>query len=117
MTRWLIVVLLSLLLCASTFAQTTANSATQTSICEILKDPEQFERKLVQVRAQIWTDLQRFWLNDSTASPLQFGKVCRWLPAEFTHPTSLAGSTAFGTFTGRLIRDSTSSGRMILSIE
>ena len=117
MKKWLIVVFLSSPVCLGAFAQAKISRGVQTSVCEIVTHPQQFEGKSVRVRAQIWTNWQRFWLNDSAASSHQFGKACRWLPAEFAHPTILAGSTAFATFTGRLVRDSTSSGRMLFLIE
>jgi hypothetical protein len=114
MKSWLILVFLSSPLCLCVFAQTKPDSAIQTRVCDIVAHPKQFEGKSVQVRAQIWTDHSRFWLNESS---FEFGKACRWLPAEFTYSTSLAGSSAFGTFTGRLIRDSRSPGHMLLLIE
>jgi hypothetical protein len=69
------------------------------------------------MRPQIRKHPHRFWLNESTASSFELGKACRWLPAEFTYSTSLQGSTAFGTFTGRVVRDSGSSGRLLLLID
>lgn len=110
---WLTVLLLSSFICVFAFSQAEANSATQTSVCEIVRQPEQFEGKLLKVTAQIWTDYHQFWLNESVASSLRFNAFCGWLPAEFSHPTSLVGSRAFGTFTGRIIRDSRSSSRRV----
>jgi hypothetical protein len=63
MKRWLTVLLLSSFICVFAFSQAEANSATQTSVCEIVRQPEQFEGKLLKVTAQIWTDYHQFWLN------------------------------------------------------
>ena len=88
-------------LCA--IAQPESQSTVQTTVCDLVDHPLQFKGKLIRVRVQIWSDYSRFWLNESAAGSKEIGKVCRWLPAEFTHPTNLIGSSAFGTFTGRLV--------------
>jgi len=91
------------LICACAQAQTGLESSVQTTVCELVSHPLQFKGKLIRVRAQIWSDNNKFWLNESAAGSMEIGKVCRWLPAEFTHSTKLIGSSAFGTFTGRLV--------------
>jgi hypothetical protein len=83
-------------------AQTKPHRLIETSVCEIVKDPQHFVGKRVQVRARLWSDFKdEFWLNES--SSLEIGKVCSWLPADFPYSTNLAGSTAVGTFTGTVV--------------
>src|SRR4051794_31049810 len=114
MKRWLIVLLLSWpACCVPALSQTTADRGIRTSICEIATKPEQYRGKLVTVRAQIWSAYDRLWLNDSVAGSLEFNRFCGWLPAEFAHPTDLGGSRAFGTFTGRVVIDQSSSSRPV----
>lgn len=97
--------------CLCAIAQTKLESTVQATVCDLVDHPLQFKGKLMQVRAQIWSDYSRFWLNESAAGSKQIGKVCRWLPAEFTYPTDLIGSSAFGTFTGRLVYEPGSATR------
>ncbi|HZI56014.1 MAG TPA: hypothetical protein VFF39_04535 [Verrucomicrobiae bacterium] len=78
-------------------------SPVQSTVCDLVNHPLEFKGKLILVRAQIWSDYRKFWLNESWAGSMEMGKVCRWLPVEFMHSTNLAGSSAFGTFTGRLV--------------
>ena len=94
-------------------AQTGPESTVQTTVCDLVDHPLQFKGKLIRVRAQIWSDYSKFWLNESAASSKQIGKACRWLPAEFVHPTNLIGSSAFGTFTGRLVYEPGSTKRRV----
>jgi hypothetical protein len=85
-------------------AQSADMSAEQTTVCDIVNHPSQFIGKTVKVRAQIWPDSRYpnfFWMNES--SP-QFGTVCRFLQASFKNESSLEGQTAFGTFSGRIVR-------------
>lgn len=84
-------------------AQKESESAIQASVCDLVNHPLEFRGKQIQVRAQIWSDISKFWLNESWAGSPQIGRVCQWLPAGFTYPTRLIGSSAFGTFTGRLV--------------
>jgi len=100
------ILLMVWLTCVCAAAQTELVSTVQTTVCDLVDHPLQFKGKLIRVRAQIWSDYSKFWLNESWAGSMQIGKVCRWLPAEFTHPTNLVGSSAFGTFTGRLVYES-----------
>jgi hypothetical protein len=90
-----------LFLCLCTFAQSKPEKPIETTVCEIVKAPQQFEGKRVQVRARLWSDFHAYWMND--AASLQIGKICPWLPAGFAYSTSLLGTTAFGTFTGTII--------------
>ena len=79
---------------------------TQATVCDIVNNPLQFEGKLVQVRAQIRSDIYRdrqFWMNEVT---MKSGNVCQFLKARINAPTSFAGANGFGTFTGRLVRES-----------
>ena len=93
-TAWIVFV------CAA--AQTKPDRLIETSVCEIVKDPQRFVGKRVQVRARLWSDFKdEFWLNES--SSLEIGKVCSWLPADFPYPTNLAGSTAVVTLTGTIV--------------
>jgi hypothetical protein len=88
------------------FAQSFAEKAVQATVCDIVNNPLQFKGRLVQVRAQVWPDIHDYdqiWMNESPVSSMQVGKACRFLPAKFKTPTELAGSAAFGTFTGRVI--------------
>jgi hypothetical protein len=78
-----------------------------------MKNPARFEGKLVKVRAQLWTDVHQYWLTESVASSLRFNAFCGWLPAKFSNPTSLVASRAFGTFTGRIVRESDSSSKLL----
>jgi hypothetical protein len=85
-------------------AQSADMSPEQTTVCDIVNHPSQFIDKTVKVRAQIWPDSRYsnfFWMNES--SP-QFGTVCRFLQASFKNESSLEGQTAFGTFSGRIVR-------------
>ena len=107
MKHWLIILLL--LIFATAVPAVSQAEAIQTSVCELMHHPDEFEGKVVKLRAQIWTDHDQFWLNESAASSHRFNAFCGWLPANFSHPTSLVGSKAFATFTGRLIRDPGSS--------
>jgi hypothetical protein len=89
---------------AGALAQST--SVTQATVCDIVNNQLQFEGKLVQVRAQIRPDIYRdrqFWINEVT---MKSGKICDFLKARIIGPTSFAGANGFGTFTGRLVRDS-----------
>ena len=94
------------LTCVCATAQTEPESTVQATVCDLVNHPLQFKGKLIQVRAQIWSDYRKFWLNDSWAGSMQIGKVCRWLPATFSHSTNLIGCSAFGTFTGRIVYES-----------
>ena len=85
----------------------------ETSVCQIMQHPEQFEGKVLKIRAQIWTDHDEYWLNESAATSIRLNAFCGWLPAKFSHPTSLVGCKAFATFTGRLISDPGSSWRHV----
>ena len=79
---------------------------TQTTVCDLVNNPLQFEGKLVQVRAQIWADtddVRRFWMNEVA---MRSGKVCHFLEARINEPTWFAGANGFGTFTGRLMHES-----------
>src|SRR5215471_7159557 len=96
------------LACLCAIAQREPEITVQTTVCDLVDHPLQFNGKLIRVRAQIWSDYNKFWLNESAAGSKQIGKVCRWLPAEFIRPTNLIGSSAFGTFTGRLVYESSS---------
>jgi hypothetical protein len=83
-------------------AQTKPDTVIETSVCEIVKDPQQFMGKRVQVRARLWSNFNdQFWLNES--SSLEIGKVCSWLPADFPYSTNLADSTAVATLTGIVV--------------
>src|SRR5260370_9062770 len=99
------ILLMVWLTCVCAAAQTELVSTVQTTVCDLVDHPLQFKGKLIRVRAQIWSDYSKFWLNESWAGSMQIGKVCRWLPAEFTHPTNLSESSAFGAFTGRLVSE------------
>lgn len=90
---------------ASTFAQLAPRPAIRTTVCEIAKHPEQFGGKLVQVRAQVWSDFEKYWIYESLTDSLQLEKSCGWLPAQFTYATNLQGNIAFGTFTGTVVVD------------
>jgi hypothetical protein len=94
------------LTCICATAQMESESTVQTTVCDLVNHPFLFKGKKIRVRAQIWSDYSKFWLNESWAGSMQIGRVCRWLPAEFTYPTNLIGSSAFGTFTGRLVYES-----------
>jgi hypothetical protein len=87
------------------FAQSLSTSSAElipvVTVCDIVNNPGQFKDKLVMVRGQIWSDMQnrdQFWVNQAS-----FGKVCRSLPAKIQGPTDLAGNSALGTFTGRVV--------------
>jgi hypothetical protein len=82
------------------------------TVCDIVNNPGQFKGKLVMVRGQIWSDLQKrdqFWVNQAS-----FGKVCRSLRAKLRGPTDLAGDSALGTFTGRVVVDTAVSSSSLL---
>jgi len=71
-------------------------------VCDIVKVPQHFKRERVRIRAWPWSDVHKSWITEA-GSP-EIGKVCAWLPVEFEHGANLlGGSTAFATFTGRLI--------------
>ncbi|HEY6413026.1 MAG TPA: hypothetical protein VIX42_05035 [Edaphobacter sp.] len=79
----------------------------QATVCDIVNNPAQFEGKRVRVRAQIWSDsdsVRQFWMNEVT---MRSGKVCQFLKARINGPTFFAGGNGFGTFTGRIVREST----------
>jgi hypothetical protein len=90
-------------MCTAATAQTEREITEETTVCDVVAHPLQFKGKRIRVRALIWSDIHKSWLNESWAGSKQIGKVCRWLPAEFTYPTNLIASSAFGTFTGRLV--------------
>jgi hypothetical protein len=98
---------------------------TQATVCDIVSNPLQFEGKLVRVRAEVWSDIydvSKFWMNEVT---MRSGKVCQFLPARFSGPTWFAGASGFGTFNGRIVREtaplnspfSNRRGRLIFLIE
>lgn len=89
------------LLSVSAFAQTKPDVAINTTVCDIVKAPQDFYAKRVQLRARLWSDGKSFWLNDVGSLPI--GKVCSWLPTDFHPSTNLLGSTALGTFTGTVV--------------
>jgi hypothetical protein len=105
-TKSTIMLLVVWLTCVAAAAQTEPETPLQTTVCDLVGHPLEFKGKLVRVRAQIWSLGNKSWLNESWAGSKQFWKACRWLPAEFAHPTGLFGSFAFATFTGRLVYDS-----------
>src|ERR1700734_2245872 len=79
----------------------------QTTVCDIVNNPFQFEGKLVRVRAEAWSDTyndRQFWMNEVT---MRSGKVCQFLRARFSGQAYLGGSSGFGTFTGRIVREAT----------
>ncbi|HMH15567.1 MAG TPA: hypothetical protein VK578_20875 [Edaphobacter sp.] len=91
---------------ATVGALAQSTPVTQTTVCDIVNNPLQFEGKLVQVRAHIWADtndVRKFWMNEVT---MRSGKVCRFLKTRIDGPTSFTGANGFGTFTGRLVRES-----------
>jgi len=102
------------LMCISATAQTEREITVETTVCGIVAHPLQFKGKLIRLRALIWSDIQKSWLNESWAGSKQIGKACRWLPAEFTYPTNLIASSAFGTFTGRLVYEPGRTKRSVL---
>jgi hypothetical protein len=113
---WLTIVLLLSAICGRAFSQD--EGVRETSVCKMMQRPEQFEGKPVKIRAQLWTNNDQFWLNDSAATSGRLNAFCGWLPAKFSYPTSLVASKAFATFTGRLIHDPASfSGRVHFLIE
>jgi hypothetical protein len=71
----------------------------------------QFEGKLVQVRAQIWPDvnnkdgnvMDRNWMFGYTYASRDKVHVCHFLPAKFTKPNDLWGQTYFATFFGKVV--------------
>ena len=78
----------------------------QATVCDIVNHPLQFEGKRVRVRAEAWSDIfrdQQFWMNEVT---MRSGKLCQFLRARFIGQAYLGGSSGFGTFTGRLVRES-----------
>jgi hypothetical protein len=104
----IIAFLLGCLTGVSAYAQPAPEPVTRTTVCEIVRHPEQFERKLVQVRAQIWSDglyVEKYWLNESLADSLQFGQSCGWLPARFTYIPNPLAEIAFGTFIGTVVEE------------
>lgn len=110
----LTVLVLFLAIALPVFAQTGAMPAT---VCEIMQHPEQSVGKVVTIRARLWTDHRQFWLSESAAESVRVNAFCGWLPARFSYPTNLVGSTAFASFTGRLIHDSSSPHRVLFLIE
>lgn len=86
------------LLSVCAFAQAKPDVAINTTVCDIVKAPQDFYGKRVQLRARLWSDGKSFWVNETGALPI--GKVCSWLPTDFFPSTNLIGSTALGTFTG-----------------
>jgi hypothetical protein len=99
------VVLLVGMMSVCAIAQPAPKCAMQVTICDIVNHPLQFKGKLVQVRAQVWSDIyhdHQFWMNEAS---VDFEKVCYFLPAKFTAGTGLAGSAGFGTFIGRVVID------------
>src|SRR5262249_44486156 len=105
-TKTMTTLLMVWLTCVSAAGQAEVERTVQTTVCDVVSHPLQYKRKLIQFRAQIWSDFGKSWLNESWAGSKQFGKVCRWLPAEFGRPTILSFSSAFATFTGRLVYES-----------
>ena len=103
-------VLSGCLICVSMYGQPTPAPVNRTTVCEIVRHPEQFEGKLVQVRAQIWSYEKNYWLNESLVDSLQIGQSCGWLLARFTSPTNPVGNIAFGTFTGTVVGEHGSLG-------
>jgi len=98
------------------FAQSSPKSAVDlipvVTVCDIVNNPGQFKDKLVRVRGQIWSDLQnrnQFWVNQAS-----FGKVCRSLPAKLQGPTPLAGDSALGSFTGKVVVETAVSSSNLL---
>lgn len=84
-----------------------SSPVTQTAVCDIVNNPLQFEGKLVQVRAEAWSDTDhdhQFWMNEVA---MRSGKVCQFLRARFSGQAYLGGSSGFGTFTGRIVREAT----------
>lgn len=78
----------------------------QATVCDIVNNPGRFEATWVRIRAQIWSDTvsaQQFWMNEVT---MRSGKVCEFLRTRISGPTRFAGANGFGTFTGRLVRES-----------
>jgi hypothetical protein len=94
----------------SVYARPAPEPVTSTTVCEIVRHPEQYEGKLVRVRAQIWSDNKNYWIDESLADSFQFGQSCGWLAARFTYPAHLAGNIAFGTFTGTVVGEPGSLG-------
>jgi hypothetical protein len=99
------------------FAQLSAKGVVDpipvVTVCDIVNNPLRFKDKLIRVRGQILTNVgtgEQFWINQPS-----FSKVCRFLPAKFQGPTNLAASSAFGTFTGRVVVDTTFSGSSFLA--
>lgn len=113
MRLWLTLLLIISAICGRAFSQEEGR-VIATGVCEIMQHPEHFDGKVLKIRAQIWTDHNQFWLNESAATSIRLNAFCGWLPAKFVHPTNLVGSKAFATFTGRLISDPGSSWRHVL---
>lgn len=97
----------------------------QATVCDIVNNPVQFEGKPVRVRAEVWSDMydvHKFWMNEVT---MRSGKVCHFLPGRFSGPTWFAGASGFGTFNGRIVREtaplnspfSNRRGRLVFLIE
>ena len=79
----------------------------QATVCDIVNNPVQFEGKPVRVRAWVSLDIDhdhQFWMNEVT---MRSGRVCQFLRTRFSGQASLGGSTGFGTFTGRIVREAT----------
>jgi hypothetical protein len=96
------------LLCVYASAQTAPDSVIQTTVCDLIKNPVQYKGRLVRVRAQMWPQPQQIgevWMTDSPTTSGQIGKVCGYLAAKFRNPSDLTVSTAFGTFTGRVVEN------------
>ncbi len=82
------------------------------TVCDIVNNPGQFKDMLVSVRGRIWSSLQnpkQFWVNQAS-----FGKVCRSLTAKLRGPDDLAGDSALGTFTGRVVVETAVSSSNLL---
>jgi hypothetical protein len=98
------------------FAQSShegvVDSIPAVTVCDIVNNPLQFKDRLVVVRGKIWSDLQK--RDEFRVNQASFGKVCRSLPAKFRGPTDLAGETAFGTFTGRVVVETSVSSSNLL---
>lgn len=90
-----------ILFSACALAQSSSDEVVDTTLCDIVKAPQQFKGERVRIRAWLWSDPHKSWITEA-GSP-EIGKVCGWVPVEFEHGTNLAGSTAFVTFIGRLI--------------
>lgn len=78
------------------------------TICEITQNPQRYKGKVVRVRARIVPNLpqaNRVWMRDAALSPATISKSCECVAAKFATPNDLDFSTAFGTFTGKIVSD------------